>query len=80
MLHLEVIKGKTTNDLLNALKRFFARRGVPQIISSDQSKEFIRSSKELDLLWKGIDKKQLLEFAMAHKIDWRFGFTFTPQN
>ncbi|KAK6761506.1 hypothetical protein RB195_022540 [Necator americanus] len=34
LLHLELVSDMTTANLLNALRRFFARRGVPTSITS----------------------------------------------
>ena len=40
------VNDKTTSDLLIELRRFLARQGVPEYITSDVLKEFVRSSKE----------------------------------
>ena len=79
MLNIEILDSKNTSDVLNGLKRFFARRNVPDIISTDVSTEFVRSSKEVDLLWKTIDKKVFYEFMLANKVDWRFSYPYSPQ-
>ena len=78
LLNLEILDGKSTPDVINGLRRFFARRSVPEFITSDVSTEFVRSSKELDLLWKNLNKKDLHEFAIANKIEWKFGFPYCP--
>ena len=78
LFNMEILDGKNTSDVLTGLKRFFARRGVPSYITSDVSTEFVRSSKELDLLWKNLNKKEIFEFAIANAIDWNFGFPHCP--
>ncbi|KIH55491.1 integrase core domain protein, partial [Ancylostoma duodenale] len=41
LLHLELVTDMTTTNLLNALRRFFARRGVPATITSDNGPYFL---------------------------------------
>uniref|UniRef100_A0A7I4Z578 CCHC-type domain-containing protein n=1 Tax=Haemonchus contortus TaxID=6289 RepID=A0A7I4Z578_HAECO len=41
LLHLELVPDMSTNQLLNALRRFFARRGVPTSITSDNGPSFL---------------------------------------
>ncbi|KIH54674.1 His(2)-Cys(2) zinc finger [Ancylostoma duodenale] len=40
MIHLDVVSDLTTTAFLNMLRRFFARRGVPQSITSDNALTF----------------------------------------
>ncbi|KJH40532.1 hypothetical protein DICVIV_13510 [Dictyocaulus viviparus] len=40
LLHLELVMDMTTNELLLALRRFFARRGIPRTITSDNAANF----------------------------------------
>ncbi|KIH47286.1 integrase core domain protein, partial [Ancylostoma duodenale] len=37
LLHLETVSDMTTESLINALRRFFARRGVPETVTSDNA-------------------------------------------
>ena len=39
-IHLEVVKSQSTEDLQTALRRFFALRGTPSLIVSDNAKSF----------------------------------------
>ena len=78
LLNLEILDGKSTPDVINGLRRFFARRNVPEFITSDVSTEFVRSSKELDLLWKNLHKKDLHEFAISKKLNGNLGFHTVP--
>ena len=39
-IHLEVVKSQSTDDLQTALRRFFALRGTPSLIMSDNAKSF----------------------------------------
>ena len=39
-IHLEVVRSQSTEDLQSALRRFFALRGTPSLIMSDNAKSF----------------------------------------
>ncbi|XGW31337.1 hypothetical protein V3C99_009921, partial [Haemonchus contortus] len=41
MIHIEVVTDTSTDKLLLALRRFFARRGVPKTITSDNGPSFV---------------------------------------
>ncbi|KIH59879.1 zinc knuckle, partial [Ancylostoma duodenale] len=47
LVHLEVVKTMGTNDFLNAIRRFFSRRGVPETITCDNAPTFLLSSEIL---------------------------------
>ncbi|XP_064462603.1 uncharacterized protein LOC135373309 [Ornithodoros turicata] len=46
-VHLELVKNISTSSFLLALRRFIARRGIPEVIYSDNAASFKRASKEL---------------------------------
>ncbi|KAK6762758.1 hypothetical protein RB195_023461 [Necator americanus] len=47
MIHLELVLSMSTEDFLNALRRFIARRGVPTTITSDNAPTFLLSAEIL---------------------------------
>ncbi|KHJ89034.1 integrase core domain protein [Oesophagostomum dentatum] len=47
MIHLEVLKSMDTEHFINALRRFAARRGVPESITCDNAPTFVLSSEIL---------------------------------
>ena len=58
MVHLELMPDLTSNSLVNCLKRFTSRRGVPKLFVSDNAKTF---------------KSRLLnKFRIANNIKWMF--------
>ena len=76
LVHLEIVKDTTTNGLLLALRRFFARRGVPTTITSDNAPNFTLGEQML----RGVAFQKTMDTsfksAMATKeIEWR---TITP--
>ncbi|KAI8433726.1 hypothetical protein MSG28_015714 [Choristoneura fumiferana] len=46
-IHLELVTSLSTDDYLLALKRFISRRGKPQVIFSDNAKNFVGADKDL---------------------------------
>ena len=46
-VNIEIMENRTTDQLLLALKRFFARRGIPKVIHTDGALEMSRTSKEI---------------------------------
>jgi len=65
MIHLELTNDLTTEEMLMALRRMVARRGVPKTILTDNAKYFVKGAKK-------IQEAQLREFATERKIDWNF--------
>ncbi|KAK6744964.1 hypothetical protein RB195_011585 [Necator americanus] len=47
MIHLELVLSMSTEDFLNVLRRFIARRGVPTTITSDNAATFLLSAEIL---------------------------------
>ncbi|VDM64583.1 unnamed protein product, partial [Angiostrongylus costaricensis] len=76
LLHLELVKNVTTNDFLLALRRFFARRGVPKTITSDNASNFLLSEQILQDTVLPVSKDSSLASTMATRgVTWR---TITP--
>ena len=70
-VHLEVAHALDIDSCIMALRRFFARRTLPEMIFSDRGTNFVGSSREL--------RRELLELSEqmpkrlgAFEIDWRF--------
>ncbi|VDK40164.1 unnamed protein product [Cylicostephanus goldi] len=72
LIHLETLKSMSAEAFLNALRRFFARRGVPKSITSDNAPTFQLTAE----IMKDANHQNLLEdFAINREIEWR---TITP--
>jgi len=71
-IHLEVVSDLTTEGFLAALRRFIARRGLPQHIYSDNGSNFIGANnqlKELHVLLNSEEHKgRVNNFAIEHRI------------
>lgn len=64
MVHLEVVNDLSTPALIRGLKRFFARRGHPSLIISDNAKTF--------------KAQQLKQFLAGKGILWRYNLAKAP--
>ncbi|XP_033231617.1 uncharacterized protein LOC117182625 [Belonocnema kinseyi] len=75
-VNLELACYLTTGAFLACLKRFFARRGRSQSISSDNATNFVGANKELRELYKTIqffeNDKEIQSFFVKNGISWHF--------
>ena len=70
-VHLEITPSLSTEDFLNAFRRFVSRRGVPKVVYSDNAKTFKRSAMEIDLLNRISEFPRFNDFITEHKIVWK---------
>lgn len=63
-IHLELAASLKPSSAILALRRFFARRGAPTIIYSDNGTNFVRANKEIT--------NELQKYAGSRKIVWKF--------
>ena len=77
MVHFELSLSLTTEEFLQALRRFLNRRGWCRSIESDNQTSFQKANKLLQTtfekkLWKNFDREQIEKFAAENGIKWRF--------
>ena len=77
-IHLELVSNLTTECLILALKRFFARRGICKTIYSDNAKTFKRAEKELKQLYEMCKNEIFLEFIEKVGFEWKFNTPKAP--
>ena len=72
--HFEWTYSQSTKDLINALQRLFARRGVPSAIYSDNGGQLERCSRELITLYEHLDMSKLRNFlySLPERPTWHF--------
>ncbi|KAK6736298.1 hypothetical protein RB195_019150 [Necator americanus] len=76
LFHLELVSDMTTANLLNALRRLFARRGVPTSITSDNRPYFLLGEQILqDAVLPVISDKSFANAMATKGITWK---TITP--
>ena len=75
-VHLEPIFTMTTASFLQALDRFTSRRGVPELIISDNGMNFMGAAKELQQLWTKEAKQRYRE--ERPELEWKFLPPYAP--
>lgn len=74
--HLELVKDLSTSSFLNALKRFYSRRGKPHDIYSDNGSNFVGANNYFVELYDLINKKDhnesVTKFLADNQIRWHF--------
>lgn len=71
-VHLELISYLSTECFLLALRRFVARRGLPQTIYSDNALTFKKASREVQSLWKILRSRDIQDYCGSQRITWKF--------
>ena len=71
-VHLELVCDMTTERFLLALRRMVARRGMCNIIWSDNAKTFKAANKELQRCWRVLESDQTQTALSEKKIQWKF--------
>lgn len=67
-VHLELVTSMSTKEFLESFRRFIARRRRPNIMYSDNGKNFVGANNAFNALnWEIISK-----YSNAKQIDWRF--------
>ena len=77
-VHLEVINDRSAEEILNALRRTFARRGFPQFVFCDGEKGFRRIDAELHNVFAGVDLKQMKRGLNEEGIEFLFNVPMSP--
>ncbi len=73
-IHLEVLNNLSTESVIMSIKELCSRRGVPRTIWSDNAKSFQKCSRELQKLYKSIDKEKLTRLCLQlpEPVSWQF--------
>lgn len=77
-VHLELVENTGTEEFINALRAFVARRGTPTTIYSDNAKGFKASSKEVRRLYESINWTKVKEEGIKRNIEWFFSTEKAP--
>ncbi|XP_072377915.1 uncharacterized protein [Diabrotica undecimpunctata] len=79
-IHLELITNLTTDCFLFCLKRFIARRGIPNDIYSDNGSTFVGARNELKQFGQFLLKNNtyIHNYAIDHNINWHFIPPYAP--
>ena len=70
-IHLEIVNTLETDSLINAIRRFVARRGQTKSIFCDNGTNLVGAEKELSKALKECNERAR-NFLMQHQIEWHF--------
>jgi ribosomal protein S28E/S33 len=66
--HLEMVDSLDADEFLNAMSRFISRRGIPEMMYSDNATNFLRSEKEIKEFKENLSPQILEKYAAEKKI------------
>jgi transposase InsO family protein len=77
-IHLELVQNMTAEEFLLALRRFFARRGRPQRVVTDNGPQFGVAS-SVCKTWKDVvSDPDIINFCANQSIQWSFITAYSP--
>ena len=77
-VHLELATDCSTMELMQVLRRFFAVRGLPALMISDNGSQMVGAERELQAMVKGLDTDRLKEFCADKGMKWQFATPAAP--
>ena len=76
-VHLELAVDYSTMEFIQVLRRFFAVRGQPRFMISDNGSQFVGAERELKEMVSGRDTEELRQFSAERGMQWKF---ITPES
>ena len=77
-LHIELAGDLSTDSFILALRRFTARRGNPQTITSDNGTNFVGAQRELSDAIQKLDQHKIRDELSPERIQWKFNPPSSP--
>ena len=77
-VHLELAYGLTTDAFLNAFYRMASRRGMPQVMLSDNGTNFVGGHNELSDLVAKLNKSAVQDSTANDGVKWQFNPPLAP--
>ena len=77
-VHCEVATEASTMELLQVLRRFFAQRGYPKMLLSDNGKQMVGAERELREMIEGWDVNRLKAYCADRGMTWQFVTPLAP--
>ena len=71
-IHLEMSFKMDTDSFLNAFSRMTSRRGIPEVMFSDNGGNFVKADKELKDLVNQLDQEKIKQTTSNKKVQWLF--------
>ena len=66
------------DSFLNAFSRMASRRGIPEVMFSDNGGNFVKADKELKDLVNQLDQKKIKQTTSNKKVKWSFNLPGAP--
>ncbi|XP_041456247.1 uncharacterized protein LOC121408709 [Lytechinus variegatus] len=79
-IHLEVAVDCTSMEFMQVLRRFFAMRGQPAFILSDNGTQFVGTERELREMVQGWSSEELRDFCAERGTTWKFTTPSAPHH
>ena len=77
-VHCELATEASSMELLQVLRRFFAQRGYPKLLLSDNGTQMVGANRELKEMIDGWDATQLKEYCAERGMTWQFITPLAP--
>lgn len=78
-VHLEIIQDMTTEEFLLCFRRFIAQRGLPNVVISDNARQFKAANQLIDSVWKNVTHcEDVQNYASDAGTKWIFIVEFAP--
>ena len=71
-IHIEVLHSMDTHSFINSFRRFAARRGLPELVRSDNGTNFAAGNRELREAIEEWNGQQINKFMIQRNIKWVF--------
>ena len=79
-VHLEIAEDCSTMGFMQVLRRFFAIRGQPAVMKSDNGSQLVGAERELREMVGGWKAEQLREFCAEKGMQWQFTTPAAPHH
>lgn len=79
-MHLEFAVDYFTMEFLQTLRRFFAIRGQPTLMISDNGTQLVEAERELREMIQGWDERELKKFSAEKGMEWNFITPVAPHH
>lgn len=76
--HLEICENLTTDNCIDAIRRFTCRRGQPRVIISDNGTNLVSASRELKSIVHDLDDNRIAATLAFDNTIWKFNPPFAP--
>ena len=75
-IHIKLTPSLTTQAFIRCLRRFVARRGIPELVTSDKAKTFKAAATQLRRIFNDF---AVMSFLLKRKIQWKFNPEKAPR-